>query len=88
MVYEQTLGIFLNATTNILSKHVDYINFTSRDDLSGCRFVNSMPCIVYVVVVYKIRRIRFHVSEINRMKVIINIYIYIYIITTFHTKQY
>ena len=34
-----------------------------------------MPCIVYVVVVYKIRRIRFHVSEINRMEVIINQYI-------------
>ena len=33
-----------------------------------------MPCIVYVVVVYKIRRIRFHVSEINRMEVIINRY--------------
>ena len=78
------MGIFLNATTNISSKHVDYINLIcssalyisipSRDDLSGCRFVNSMPCIVYVVVVYKIRRIRFHVSEINRMEVIINRY--------------
>ena len=29
-IYEQTLGIFLNATTNISSKHVDYINFIER----------------------------------------------------------
>ena len=35
---------------------------------------NKKKGIVYVVVVYKIRRIRFHVSEINRMEVIINRY--------------